>query len=202
MPLFKGEIEIGKFCETARKTDTPVQEESVTLVFPVLKMQDVAEGFKNPSELLGMTPAGISALIGDHDKAGIKVNEITGEKAGVYNIIINDYEFIGNTFSSFVAKRVKKQGTIIIRLRVKIKYQGKFHEQYPRFIKDVLDIEITEVNEQMKIPGGPDQEETPAQDSQPKKTGSRYSLGRICDDESCEEPITDKSKYRLCKEHR
>lgn len=84
MPPFKGEIEIGKFCETAKKNSAPLQEESVTLVFPVLKQQDVAKGFENPSKLLGMTSGQISALIGDHDKEGIKVNEITGEKSGIY----------------------------------------------------------------------------------------------------------------------
>lgn len=197
---FKGEIEVKKFCETEKKGTGPIQEESLNLNFKVLKDNDVANGFENGCALIGMSPEEISDLIGDNNKTGIKISSFSGKKSGIYNIIINGYEFVGNTFSSFEVKHVKKIGNVII-LRLRIPYNEDFHMAYPGFIRNVIDIEITEVNEQLTLTD-PGKEETPNQDAQPNKTGKKYSLGRVCDGDDCEEPIRNDSKTGKCKEHR
>lgn len=146
----KGGFVVKKFCETEVAESDPLQEESLDLNFKVYD-KDLLKGYNQGCELLGMSESEISGFVGEREIGGITINGFSGRKTGIYNIVINGFEFKGNKFTSFDVRYVKNIGNIII-LRLRIPYQEKFHEQYPRFIHDTIDIEISEANEQLKIP--------------------------------------------------
>ncbi len=132
----KGELFNVNFCETEKKKAKAIQEESIVLHFSVSEAADLAE----------MTEDEISVFFSDGIRDSFVMGKASKILSNIYNLTINGHVFKGEKFTSCEVNRAKQIGEIII-LRCRIPYDEKFHDEFPGFIRSMIDIEIESVGQ-------------------------------------------------------
>lgn len=137
----KGEIYSQVLYSTEPEEKDPIMEESLILYFDA----------RIYSEIVGKRQEQIEDYLagdGDNPPSKAKGSPIL---RGTFKISMGGFEFIGEKFSSAEIKIVKKVGAVI-KLHIVLPGSEKFHTWIYKNFRKMIDITITEINEQMVIP--------------------------------------------------